>query len=127
VWARPAKHGRLLVSKGSAGARLTGPDEVALVYDHRPGSVAMEAPAVVELDGRGADERNLLPIGARLPDDLDVLGVRPRNRWPGRTPTRGTTPTSNGLHGSQGRSWSGAALTHRTGPPGCATHFFRVT
>jgi hypothetical protein len=29
---------------------------VPLVYDHRPGSVAMEAPAVVELDGRGADE-----------------------------------------------------------------------
>ena len=36
----------------------------------------MEAPAVVGLDGRGADERNLLPIGARRPDDRDVLGVR---------------------------------------------------
>lgn len=47
-----------------------------LVHEHRPGSVESDAPAVVLIHGRGTNERDLLPIGAQLPEELDVLSVR---------------------------------------------------
>ena len=35
-----------------------------------------DAPAVVLVHGRGTDERDLLPLGAQLPEELHVLSVR---------------------------------------------------
>jgi phospholipase/carboxylesterase len=55
---------------------MTDPDGLPLVHEHRPGSVSSDAPAVMLLHGRGTNERDLLPIGAQLPDALDVIGVR---------------------------------------------------
>ena len=54
---------------------MTATDAVPLIYEYRPGDVSSDAPAVVLLNGRGTDTRDLLPIGVRLPDDLEVLGV----------------------------------------------------
>ena len=51
-------------------------EDLPLVHLSRPGTVESDAPAVVLLHGRGTNERDLLPIGARLPDDLHVLSVR---------------------------------------------------
>ena len=51
-------------------------EDLPLVHVSRPGTVESDAPAVVLLHGRGTNERDLLPIGARLPDDLHVLSVR---------------------------------------------------
>ena len=50
--------------------------DLPLVHERRPGSVESEAPAVVLIHGRGTNERDLLPIGAQLPEALDVLSVR---------------------------------------------------
>ena len=50
--------------------------DLPLAYEHRPGSVESDAPAVVLIHGRGTNERDLLPIGAQLPEELDVLSVR---------------------------------------------------
>lgn len=47
-----------------------------LVYEHRPGTADGDAPAVILLHGRGTNERDLLPIGAQLPDEIDVFSVR---------------------------------------------------
>lgn len=41
------------------------------------------APAVVLIHGRGADEHDLLPIAAELPDSLHVLSVRAPDRLRG--------------------------------------------
>lgn len=45
-----------------------------------PTPTPVPAPAVVLLHGRGADERDLLPVGAELPEDLHVLSVRAPDR-----------------------------------------------
>jgi phospholipase/carboxylesterase len=50
--------------------------DLPLTFEHRPGTVESDAPAVVLIHGRGTNERDLLPIGAQLPDELDVLSVR---------------------------------------------------
>ncbi|QLD89904.1 dienelactone hydrolase family protein [Natronomonas salina] len=50
--------------------------DLPLVHEYRPGSAESDAPAVVLIHGRGTNERDLLPIGAQLPEDLDVLSVR---------------------------------------------------
>lgn len=50
--------------------------ELPLVHASRPGAVETNAPAVVLVHGRGTNERDLLPIGAQLPDELHVLSVR---------------------------------------------------
>lgn len=55
---------------------MPDPEDLPLVHEHRPGSVDVDAPAVVLVHGRGTNERDLLPIGAQLPDDLHVLSVR---------------------------------------------------
>jgi phospholipase/carboxylesterase len=51
-------------------------EDLPLVHVSRPGTVESDAPAVVLIHGRGANERDLLPIGARLPEELHVLSVR---------------------------------------------------
>ena len=51
-------------------------DELPLVHLSRPGTVESDAPAVVLIHGRGTNERDLLPIGTRLPEELHVLSVR---------------------------------------------------
>ncbi|WP_299233901.1 alpha/beta hydrolase [Natronomonas sp.] len=50
--------------------------ELPLVHASRPGTVESNAPAVVLIHGRGTNERDLLPIGAQLPEELHVLSVR---------------------------------------------------
>ena len=50
--------------------------DLPLVHEHRPGTAETDAPAAVLIHGRGTNERDLLPIGAQLPDELDVLSVR---------------------------------------------------
>ena len=51
---------------------MTAPEDLPLVHEHRPGTAASDAPAVVLAHGRGTDERDLLPLGAQLPDELEV-------------------------------------------------------
>jgi phospholipase/carboxylesterase len=55
---------------------MTDPEELPLVHESRPGTVSTEAPAVVLIHGRGTNERDLLPLGAQLPEELHVLSVR---------------------------------------------------
>lgn len=62
---------------------MSSEPELPLVYERRPGSVETDAPAVVLIHGRGTNERDLLPIGAQLPDELDVLSVRAPERMGG--------------------------------------------
>lgn len=50
--------------------------ELPLAHRSRPGTVESNAPAVVLLHGRGTNERDLLPLGAQLPEELHVLSVR---------------------------------------------------
>lgn len=51
-------------------------NDLPLVHESRPGTVAADAPAVVLVHGRGTNERDLLPIGTQLPEELHVLSVR---------------------------------------------------
>ena len=51
-------------------------EDLPLVHVSRPGTVESDAPAVVLIHGRGTNERDLLAIGAQLPDELHVLSVR---------------------------------------------------
>jgi phospholipase/carboxylesterase len=51
-------------------------EALPLVHEHRSGTVEPDAPAAVLIHGRGTNERDLLPVGAQLPDELDVLSVR---------------------------------------------------
>ena len=57
-------------------SRTVTAEDLPPVHEHHPGTVASDVPAVVLLHGRGANERDLLPLGAQLPDELYVLGVR---------------------------------------------------
>lgn len=58
-------------------------------------------PAVIVLHGRGADERDLLPITERLPSELEVLSVRaPEPLGPGYTWYQ-LDLSRGGLHSSQ--------------------------
>ena len=41
---------------------MSDTEELPLVHESRPGTVASDAPAVVLLHGRGANERDLLPL-----------------------------------------------------------------
>lgn len=50
--------------------------ELPLVHRSRPGSIESDAPAVVLVHGRGTNERDLLSIGAQLPEELHILSVR---------------------------------------------------
>ena len=109
---------RLLVSDAETPA-MTAPDALPLTYEHRPGDVSSDAPAVVLLHGRGTNERDLLPIGARLPDDLEVLGVR--------APRTSRSSGSRAPMGSRSRSlvprpWSNttAGASEETSPGRCS-------
>ena len=50
--------------------------ELPLEHVSRPGTAESNAPAVVLIHGRGTNERDLLPLGAQLPEELHVLSVR---------------------------------------------------
>jgi phospholipase/carboxylesterase len=77
-------------------------EDLPLVHEHRPGTVASNAPAVVLLHGRGANERDLLPLGAQLPDELHVLGVRaPQPMGPDIYTWYDLDLSAGGLHASQ--------------------------
>lgn len=55
---------------------MTDPAELPLEHVSRPGTADTGGPAVVLIHGRGTNERDLLPIGAQLPEELHVLSVR---------------------------------------------------
>ena len=55
---------------------MSTPEDLPLVHESRPGTVASDAPAVVLVHGRGTNERDLLPLGAQLPEELHVRSVR---------------------------------------------------
>ena len=59
--------------------------ELPLEYVHREPQATTDgpAPAVVVLHGRGADEEDLLPVAARLPEDHHVLSLRAPDRLMG--------------------------------------------
>lgn len=59
------------------------------------------APAVVLIHGRGTNERDLLPIAGRLPDDLHVLSVRAPDRLQGGYTWYELDLSAGGLHASQ--------------------------
>ena len=50
--------------------------DLPLEHVSRPGTAETNAPAVVLIHGRGTNERDLLSIGAQLPEELFVLSVR---------------------------------------------------
>lgn len=57
--------------------------------------------AAVVLHGRGADERDLLPVAAELPDDLHVLSVRAPDRLGAGYTWYELDLSGGGLHASQ--------------------------
>lgn len=59
------------------------------------------APAVVLLHGRGADERDLLPIASELPEGLHVLSVRAPDRLHGGYTWYELDMPGGDLHSSQ--------------------------
>ena len=81
----------------------TSADDLPLTHISRPGTVDENAPAVVLIHGRGTNERDLAPIGARLPEKIHVLSVRAPNSMGG--PDSYTwydlDLSAGGLHASQ--------------------------
>ena len=77
--------------------------DLSLVHRSRPGSVESDAPAVVLIHGRGANERDLLPIAAQLPEELHVLSVRAPDqmRGPDSYTWYDLDLSAGGLHASQ--------------------------
>ncbi|KYH27586.1 putative hydrolase [Halalkalicoccus paucihalophilus] len=59
------------------------------------------APAVVLIHGRGTNERDLLPIAGRLPDELHVLSVRAPDPLQGGYTWYELDLSAGGLHASQ--------------------------
>ncbi|ADJ16079.1 alpha/beta hydrolase [Halalkalicoccus jeotgali] len=59
------------------------------------------APAVVLIHGRGTNERDLLPIAERLPDQLHVLSVRAPDPLQGGYTWYELDLSAGGLHASQ--------------------------
>lgn len=77
--------------------------DLPLVHVSQPPDESLEGPppVVVFLHGRGADERDLLPIAQFLPDDLHVLSARaPARLDPGYT-WYDLDLSAGGLHESQ--------------------------
>ena len=58
-------------------------------------------PAVVVLHGRGADERDLLPIAGHFPDELAVVSLRAPDRLMGGYTWYELDMSAGGLHQSQ--------------------------
>ncbi len=77
--------------------------DLPLEHISRPGTAGANAPAVVLIHGRGTNERDLLSIGAQLPEELHVLSVRAPQRMDG--PNSFTwydlDLSAGGLHASQ--------------------------
>ena len=81
---------------------MIGPEELSLVHESRPGTVGADAPAVVLIHGRGTNERDLLPLGAQLPEELHVLSVRaPQSMGPDSYTWYDLDLSAGGLHASQ--------------------------
>ena len=81
---------------------MSDTEELPLVHESRPGTVGADAPAVVLIHGRGTDERDLLPLGAQLPDELHVLGGRaPQPMGPDSYTWYDLDLSAGGLHESQ--------------------------
>lgn len=77
-------------------------DDSPLVHvSTEPDEPAEDAPAVVVIHGRGANERDLLPIAERLPDSLHVLSVRAPDRLQGGYTWYDLDLSAGGLHASQ--------------------------
>lgn len=78
-------------------------DDLPLEHVSRPGTVESNAPAVVLIHGRGTNERDLLPIGAQLPEELHVLSVRAPNpmQGPNSFTWYDLDLSAGGLHASQ--------------------------
>lgn len=77
-------------------------EELPLAHISRPGNVESNAPAVVLIHGRGTNERDLLSIGAQLPDELHVLSVRaPQSMGPDSFTWYDLDLSGGGLHVSQ--------------------------
>lgn len=78
-------------------------EDLPLEHVSRPGTVESDAPAVILIHGRGANERDLLPIGAQLPEELHVLAVRaPRQmNGPNSFTWYDLDLSAGGLHASQ--------------------------
>lgn len=77
-------------------------EELPLVHVTRPGTVESNAPAAVMIHGRGTNERDLLPLGAQLPDELHVLSVRaPQPMGPDSYTWYDLNLSAGGLHASQ--------------------------
>ena len=62
------------------------------------------SPAVFVLHGRGADERDLVPVARRFPDDLHVLSLRAPDRLQGGYTWYELDLSGGGLHQSQPHS-----------------------
>ena len=77
--------------------------DLPLEHVSRPGTIDSNSPAVVLIHGRGTNERDLLSIGAQLPEELHVLSVRAPQRMDG--PNSYTwydlDLSGGGLHASQ--------------------------
>ena len=76
--------------------------ELPLEYERiRLNGVDRPAPAVVVLHGRGANERDLLPLAEELPGDFDVISLRaPTQLGPGYT-WYDLDLSGGGLHASE--------------------------
>jgi phospholipase/carboxylesterase len=83
-------------------ADMTG-ESLPLTHVNEPPERTVDgrAPAVVVLHGRGADEQDLLPIAAQLPDELHVLSVRAPDRLQGGYTWYDLDLSGGGLHESQ--------------------------
>lgn len=81
---------------------MSDPD-LPLVHASRPPDDPPDggAPAVLVLHGRGADERDLLPLAEELPDALHVLSVRAPDRLAGGYTWYELDLSAGGLHRSQ--------------------------
>ncbi|GAB6878004.1 alpha/beta fold hydrolase [Halorubrum gandharaense] len=76
--------------------------EIPLEHVHvAPDDGAANAPAVFVLHGRGADEEDLLPVAAELPDDLHVISLRAPDPLQGGYTWYELDLSGGGLHQSQ--------------------------
>lgn len=64
-------------------------------------TVAEPAPAVVVLHGRGANEKDLLPVARSLPDSLHIISLRAPDRLQGGYTWYDLDLSAGGLHQSQ--------------------------
>jgi phospholipase/carboxylesterase len=80
------------------------PLEHVVIEPRSDGQDRAPSPAVVVLHGRGADERDLLPVAQRFPDDLFVLSLRAPDRLMGGYTWYDLDLSGGGLESSQPNS-----------------------